>query len=181
MTNLMQRVWQRLLRRVGLHGLVGVALLLAAAGLVVWTPRLHDNAARISEDARAKQHAADQAMLKRAELPSTRQLLLQFSTSFPRPSQNAADLKLVFAAAQRHHVELLKGEYQLNSEPNSPFLTYAVTLPVKEGYGEIKAFVADLLRSLPHAAMEELRLERTDIGATLLDARIRINLTYRAY
>ena len=44
----------------------------------------------------------------------------------------------------------------------------------------IKDFVADALRALPHAALLELRLERTDAEASMLEARLRLTLTYRA-
>jgi len=178
MKPVLMRWWQRLWRRVGPHGLIGLALLAAATGLLAWTPGLLREAAQLRETAQARQ--ADGRGSVRPLPPSTAQQLQRFSERFPRRQQNADDLKQVFAAAVRSGVSLVKGEYQFSAEPNSPFETCTATFPVRETYGDIKKFTSDVLRTLPHAAMEELRLERSDAGAAVLDARIRISLYYRA-
>jgi hypothetical protein len=174
------RLWHRLLRRLGALGLIGLALLAGALVLLAWTPRLLREAAEFSETAQTRQTALLGALRSHGQAPSTQQQLQQFSANFPTRDRNAEDLRQVFALARRHKVALNKGEYQLLAESNSPFVTFAVTFPVREGYADIKKFTSDVLRSLPHAAMEELRLERSDAGASVLDARIRINLFYRA-
>ena len=179
-TPLLTRLWHRLLRRIGASGLVGIVLLAAAAGLVAWTPGLLREAAALRETAQSRQTALLAAMQGREVPVSPQQQVQQFSASFPKRDQIPQDLKQLFAAARRNDVALNKGEYQFKGEPNSPFVTYAATFPVKQSYADIKKFTSDVLRSLPHAAMEELRLERSDAGATALDARIRITLIYRA-
>lgn len=176
----LSRLWHRLLRRLGAPGLVGLLLLAGALALLGWTPRLLREAAELGDAAQARQAALLGTLQARGRAPSTQQQLLQFSAAFPTRDRNAEDLRQVFAAARRHNVALNKGEYQFQVEPNSPFVTFALTFPVREGYGDIKRFTSEVLRSLPHAAMEELRLERSDAGASVLDARIRINLFYRA-
>ncbi len=173
------RLWYRLLRRLGTSGMVGLALLASATLLAMWAPRLQHNAAHMQQIAEATQRSFAQTSAARGQVPSTRQQLQEFSGALPLPSRTAADLMEVFAAAQRNRVTLAKGEYQLNIEPNGPVVTYTATFPVKEHYGRIKDFAADLLRSLPHAALEDLRLERSDAGSPLLDARIRIAFVYR--
>jgi len=174
------RLWYRLLRRVGRQGLIGLALLIAALVFAAWTPRLLREAADLRETAQSRHSALLGALQARGRAPSAQEQMQRFSDNFPTREQTADDLKQIFAAARRNNVQLNKGEYQLIAEPNSPFVTYAATFPVKEGYGDIKKFTSDVLRTLPHTAMEELRLERSDAGAAVLDARIRINLIYRA-
>ena len=174
------RLWYRLLRRIGMKGLLGLALLASACALAAWTPRLQRDAVDIRQAATVAQRSLAGAVDMRGRTPSTRQQLQEFAATMPPASQTAADLKVVFAAAQRHNVSLHKGEYQLKVEPNSPFVTYAATFPVKERYSSVKDFAADVLRTLPHAAMEDLRLERSDAGSPMLDARIRITFVYRA-
>jgi hypothetical protein len=176
----LNRLWHRLLRRIGAQGLIGLVLLVAALVLIAWAPSLLREAAELRETAQARHTALLGAIRARDQQPSAQQQMQKFSASFPTRDRNAEDLREVFAAARRHEVALNKGEYQFNADPASPFVTYAATFPVREGYGDIKKFTSDVLRSLPHAAMEELRLERSDAGATVLDARIRITLIYRA-
>lgn len=173
------RVWRRLLRRIGVPGVVGLALLVAAIALAAGTPALRQEARTLREFAAARDAALNEASRAPPQLSAEEQWR-RFSAGFPTRERNAEDLKLVFAAARRNGVSLLKGEYRVVAEANSPFVTYALTLPVRESYGGIKKFTADVLRSLPHAEMDELRLERSDAGATTLDARIRISLIYRA-
>lgn len=173
------RQWQRLLRRLGTSGMVGLALLLIAGVLIAWTPSLLRDANDQRAVAEQRQRATAMLIRTRGELPSTRQQLIRFVASFPMIGQNAADLKVVFAAAERHRIALPKGEYVLNAEPHSTFVVYTATFPVAEGYGGIKEFAAEVLSTLPHSAMEDLRLERRDSLSTGLDARIRISLIYR--
>jgi hypothetical protein len=180
MKAMLGRLWQRLLRRVGAAGLVGLALLLLAAALLAWTPGLLREAAELRETAQARQAAWFERTQHQPAPPSLQAQVDRFSARFPTRAQYAEDLKEVFAAARRHAVSLNKGEYQFVSEPNSPFQTCTATFPVRESYADIKQFTADVLRRLPHAAMDDLRLERSDAGADRLDARIRISLTYRA-
>jgi hypothetical protein len=106
--------------------------------------------------------------------------LAELGASLPTLERNAADLEQLFALARAHHVALTRGDYQFGNEPNATLLTYSVTLPVHQSYATIKQFSADVLRALPHAALEELRLERAEAGAADLDGRLRFTLTYRS-
>ena len=95
------------------------------------------------------------------------------------PTQMAADLGAIYASAGRQKLDLLKGEYQLKAEPGSPFVTYAVTLPVHAEYGPVKAFASNVLIDLPHASLDELRLSRDTAQGEMLDAVVRFTLVYR--
>ncbi|MDH5331633.1 MAG: hypothetical protein OEW27_16955, partial [Aquincola sp.] len=86
----------------------------------------------------------------------------------------------VFAAARRYNVNLPKGEYVLKAEPNTPLVSFTATFPVRNEYGAIKAFTADVLTTLPHVSMDDLRLARNDAGTGVLDAVIRFTFVYRS-
>lgn len=181
MTGLLRITWERLLRRVGATGLIGVALLAVAVPLALWTPSLLHQTDALQQAAQARQAARRDNTPREAPTPPSPQAQLQeFSATFPTREHSADDLRQVFAAARRHNVALLKGEYRFVTDPNSPFVTYALTFPVHESYAAIKTFTADVLRALPHAQMDELRLERAEAGAALIDARIRFSLIYRS-
>jgi hypothetical protein len=173
-------VWQRTQRRLGWAGLGGAALLLAgvAAGLALpgaqqRTQVLAQQLARLQGDAGALNATPGDAT------PSRQQMLADLGTNLPRLSQNAADLSKLFALADIHKLELDKGDYQLGADPRAPLQTYTVTLPVRQSYAVLKKFSAEALRALPHAALDELRLERHDAASTQAEARLRFTLIYR--
>lgn len=180
MSGFASKLWQRVFRRVGASGIIGLAMLLLAGALSAWAPRLQHQAARLYEAAQVRRSGLAASARVPAQGPTTRQQLQRFAASFPPPRQEARDLEWVFAAAQRHKIDLPKGDYQVSVEPNSPFVVASATFPVKASYGDVKAFTADVLRGLPHAAIDELRLERSEATNTMLDARIRFTLTYRS-
>jgi hypothetical protein len=178
MTRFVSRTWRRMQRRVGRSGLAGIGLLAIAALMAEFAPQLYEDAARI--DRSRNERARALPVQPPAPPPVDRSSPSQLVARLPSAQQNAADLKKLFEAARRNGVSLPRGDYQFASEPNSPFVGYTATFPVSEGYGAIKRFVADALRELPHAAMDDLRLERPDAGAAVVEARIRITLYYRA-
>lgn len=175
-----QHWWRVLLGRVGVQGLVGAALLVAALVLALWTPELMHKEQRLREAVHQLAVSHPETHVLRAGPEATLEQLQQFANSFPTRERNGEDLKLVFAAAKRNKVALPKGEYQVVTESNSPFVAYALTFPIREGYGDIKKFTADVMRTIPNAEIGELRLERGEALGNVLDARIRISLIYRA-
>jgi hypothetical protein len=180
MNGLLQRTWRRALRRVGRPGLFGIALLVPAVAIALWSPRL----TRQADELRAAlAMQADTA--PRRDLPSRPRLsrgaqAAEFVSAMPPLSQSADDLNTVFAIAARRKMTLPKGEYQLKVEPNAALVSYTVTLPVRSDYGALKGFSADVLEALPHGSMDELRMTRSDVGSTVLDAVVRFTLVYRS-
>jgi hypothetical protein len=94
-------------------------------------------------------------------------------------AENELDLAQIFATARRHRIELVKGEYQLRTDGDSPLVAYSATFPVRAQYGAIKEFAADVMLQLPHASLDELRLSREAAGVEVLDSVIRFTLVYR--
>lgn len=157
-------------------GLAGLAALGMAVAAALWLPTVERDADALA--ARLGAAAAAPAPVPRARI-SDRQQLSRYTAAFPAMSQNADDMARMFEMADKRKIKLLKGEYQLAAIAGSPFVTYTVTFPVKETYGLLKDYTAEVLSELPHASMDELRLERSDAAARELDARIRFTLIYR--
>ncbi|MEO8311827.1 MAG: hypothetical protein ABI520_11685 [Caldimonas sp.] len=179
MKSFLLRAWRRTTRRVGLAGPVAGLLLLVAAALALALPRLESERRIALLDVAtrtASMHAPGTAVI--AERGEDR--LARYVEAFPLASQMAADLGGIYESAERHHVSLPKGEYQLKSEPGSPFETYAVTLPIHAEYGLVKGFAASVLLALPHASLDDLRLSREGSDVEVLDAVVRFTLVYRS-
>ena len=174
------RFWRRAVRVIGYSGPAAVLLLLVAVALALWLPRLDHDLKRIQAEVsyRTSRLSARGGVSLRE--PSGDERLAQYIEAFPMPAQMAADLGAIYASAGRHKLDLLKGEYQLKTEPGSPFVTYVVTLPVHAQYGLVKAFASNVLLDLPHASLDELRLSRDTAQGEMLDAVVRFTLVYRS-
>ena len=176
----LQRIWRRAHRRLGIPGLVAVALAVFGAAIAAWLPRLDQSLAKARlETALSANQLASQPPISR---PSSTNLdpVTAYIDEFPSLQRNAADLTAIFAGAARHGIVLAKGEYQLKAEPGSPFVAYTATFPVHSQYGPTKAFAADVLRALPHAALDEIRISRESAGTEVLDSQVRFSLIYRS-
>jgi hypothetical protein len=174
-----QRLWQRALRRFGTPGLLAMALLLPTM-VIALSMR---SASRNAEELRATLVARAEAIARQGH-PTRRRMtdgeqVGEFVATFPPLAQSAADLEQVFDAAKRRGVTLAKGEYQLKAEPSAPLASYSATFPVRNDYGALKAFTADVLTALPHVSMDELRMSRSDAGTGVLDSVVRFTFIYR--
>ena len=177
MNRVWPRAWYRLQRRVGRSGLIGLVMLAIAAALAIGGTRLQARAVQLA--APVASHAQPRAV-PAVLLASPREQQARFVATLPSVNQNVVDLVQLFAAARRHRMTLFKGDYQVSAEPGSPLVSYTAIFATLQEYRVIKEFVADALRALPHAALQELRLERADAEASTLDARLRLTLIYRA-
>lgn len=180
MNRQVQRLWQRALRRVGAPGLLALALLLPTLiiGLSMHVSQQRADELRATLAARADAIARQGQPVRRTL--SQGEQVGEFAATFPPLAQSASDLERVFDAAQRQNVSLLKGEYQLKAEPKAALVSYTATFPVRNRYGALKAFAADVLTALPHVSMDELRMTRADAGTGALDSMIRFTFIYRS-
>jgi hypothetical protein len=169
-----------LLDRFGALGLTGIALLLLALGLAVYTPQVAREVEDLRVQADRTRERADDMRRDLMHRPGSVQRAAQVRELFPTSDHAAADLRMVFAAAQKNQVELAKGEYALVPTGNASRLRrFEVTLPVKERYVTLKSFVADVLNAVPHASLVDLRIERHAANVDQLDARVHFALFYR--
>lgn len=172
--------WHRAFRRLGPGGVAGVLGLVGALLLVVWLHRLDQDAAAL--DAVRGQHAtrlARPAAPPEAPRVTVEQQIATFVQTFPPLSQHAADLRRVFESAHQRGLLLPRGEYQLRDEAGTPLVTVTATFPVAANYGALRDFSADVLKTLPHAALDELRMSRDGAGGVVLESSVRLSFVYR--
>jgi hypothetical protein len=176
----LNRSWHWAQFRLGAAGVLGGGLLLAAAIGLAFATRAHRETEWLSsrtEQARAR--VAHTATVH-TEDHSPAEQLARFQQWFPLADQSTADLRVIFAAAQAAHVDLARGEYSLRPVEGSGGLErFDAIFPVKERYAPVKTFVAEVLNKLPHASLDELRVERPGSGADQLDSRVHFTLFYR--
>ena len=171
----------RIQRRLGLTTVLVLLMLFAAGLLAAWLPKLSAD----NETLRAQLNKVPSLDHTRAPNPQSVQRVSvstqvgEFVATFPTMAQGADDLEAIFQCAERHGLHLNKGEYQLKQEAGAPLTALRATFPIKADYRHLKEFTSDVLKTLPHAAMDELRMARSDASNPVLDASVRFSLVYR--
>jgi len=172
------RSWRLAQRRLGLTGLLALALVVPTMAIALWLPELIRDGDALRDRLAARAERAALAPAVAARPMSDRERVQQFVSRFPPLSRNAEDLAQVFALARARRIDLPKGEYQLKVEPNSPLISYTATFPVQNEYKALKAFTGDVLQALPHVSMDELRMSRADARSGALDSVVRFTFIY---
>jgi hypothetical protein len=97
---------------------------------------------------------------------------------FPSSSDYTADLAQIFDIAKSQGIVLASGDYR-DADPTALGLdTRLVDLRITENYGTLKEFLANVLNAMPHAAVQELRIERKDGTAVKHQVFLKLALVY---
>lgn len=173
-------LWHRSLRFTGRSGMVGATLVVAAALIATSLPHFRHTGRMLRLEV-ATRSSRIPVPISASELhpPRVDDKVGNFVATFPPLSQSPSDLEEVFSSAKRRNIRLLRAEYQFKHEPKAPLVTYTVTFPLRSDYGSIRNFTADVLRVLPHASLDELRMNRSASGSNVLDSVIRFTFVYR--
>lgn len=173
-----RRAWRIWRGKLGPAGLAGGALVALAAAAVAYAPVLRSDAQVLQAELEAMRTQLESA--QRSSRPAGSSQAEALRSLLPTLDMGTRDLRAVFATAERHRVDLPKGDYSLkHAEDGSGVARLEVVLPIKERYATIKAVIADLLNQLPHASLSELKLERSAANVNQLEARVRLTLYYR--
>lgn len=168
--------WRRALAVLGWPGVLGLALLVGAAG--VYLTVVQDRAERLAELKR--ESASLKSRIERAAksgIPETGSVEeLNKFYGFFSGTPLTGWLNKLYAAARAQKLVLEQGEYRLNPDKTGKLVRYQVTLPVKGSYLQIRQFVDQALIDVPVAALDDINFKREAIGATQLEARIKFTL-----
>ena len=176
-----RRIAHRVHVRLGANGLLGIGMAVLAVAGLVYAWHTQQEAEQLQAEAETARARAAAAPPKPVEVLPAVERLARFQQWFPTADTNTADLRKIFAAAQTSHLNLARGEYSFTAiDGGGGLQKFDVILPVKEHYGAVKSFVADVLNQLPHASLAELRVERAGASADAIDTRVHFTLYYRA-
>lgn len=159
------RPLRRDLGRLGWQGRIGLALVLASGLLVAlagWQERGDETPAEGSRPASAPAN------------PEVPPKTIQSPTVLERDLHES--VRLLFSAAQAHKIELSEGDYRVASASDATYRIYGITLPVKGSYAQLRAFLAECLRSNPKLSLDALEFRREQIGEEALQARVKFSL-----
>ena len=102
-----------------------------------------------------------------------------FEGHFPERSGLNGTITKVHALAGAPNVELLRGEYQSETEKSLGLTRFQMNLPVNGSYAAIKTFLRGVLNEIPSAALDGISLQRKGPAEDTLETVIRISLYVR--
>jgi len=171
---------RRLVDRLGWPGVAGIAGLVAALLLLVAVsgPMSIQRAELRGQVSTLR----DQLRLDGGRSPrddSAAAQLQRFHASFPTVPTAPDWLYQINAAAGRSGIVLAAGEYRLDQRGADTLRRYAIVLPVRGSYGQIRSFVEAALAAVPSAALDDIELRRDAATDAVLEAKIRMTLYLR--
>jgi Tfp pilus assembly protein PilO len=171
---------KRGLLRLGSAGLIGLVLILLALGVLLLgvQPMQQRIAALDAEQSRLSSQLRTRGPQRFGSL-GVREQLVDFYAFFPSTEQIPQLLDKIQHAARDQRLTLAQGDYKLSRDPGFPVQRYQASLPVMGQYAQVRSFVNAVLDTVPNAALDELILERDDIGDRQLEARVRFTLFVR--
>jgi hypothetical protein len=160
-----------LLRRHGAPVALAAGGVLGAAALAVqWTvlPPLQARIEALRADA-----GRDVPARRALERPDgARARLAAFYGYFDRPERLTDHLGALYAAGLQAGIEFKRAEYRLASSPERRLDRYQIVLPVRGSYPAIRGFIAETLRALPTASLDQVQFQRREVGEAAVDAQL---------
>lgn len=157
-------------RRLALPGLIGLGAL--AAALVFWLGAVLP----------LQQTAADQQVrlqqLNRAAATPKAPPPAPFNplASLPPAGEAAQLIGELERLARLHGLKLPRGQYSVASLDSASMQHWRLVLPLETDYPTLHAFLATALERLPSMVLDELKLKRSEIESTELQAELRLSL-----
>jgi hypothetical protein len=104
--------------------------------------------------------------------------LRRFYNHFPTIEAAGGELERIHRFARDSGLELAQGEYRLEQRTGG-LRAYRMSLPLRGSYAQIRSFLDAVLKEVPVASLDALRLERKKASDTQLEAQLRITLYIR--
>lgn len=164
------------LRRLGAAGVLGVGVLLACAGFWFSYVQVLEN--EVSARRAAAERMRARTPYQPVSVDGRAEELRRFHSLFPAARDLTGEIERLHKLARGAGLELAQGEYRLE-RPAAGLWAYRVTLPVSGSYGQLRDFIAAVLKAMPAASIDALRFERKRAADPQLEAQVRLTLHVR--
>lgn len=169
---------QRLLRRTGSTGAIGIALLAGSA--VFYTamvlPLRQESTQLINNQKELHRSALKMKRGKAAAPPTSESQLAEFYGFFPRFDSIDEQVAKIYAVAKHQNINLANGEYKLAEDAVGKLYRYQITLPLNASQVQISRFLAEIMAEIPALSLDDISLKRETIGTPTVNARLRLTL-----
>jgi hypothetical protein len=161
--------------RTGRPGLLGIALLLAAALFLVTTHlRVSDEVEAMAAELASAPGRAPTAVADRVADP------VAGLRALPARAEMPAILGQLFGNASRAHLAVNTAKYEIYAIQTSSLVRHQIAFPVTGSYPQIRAFIDTTLATMPAVSLTGLVLERKSIAHGNVEAEIRLNVYTRS-
>lgn len=173
-------MWEagRLVRGLGVAGLAGLMLAVAALALGGYARNMAARQAEIVKQVEQARQVLARAPLQPVADDPEKKLAAFYAYLLPHddiPEQ----VKRLINLSEEENVSLLQGEYKAQREAGAGFLRFRIILPIKGDYGAIQSFLLRALKENKTLALESVAFRRERIEAHEVEARIQFVLFTR--
>ena len=170
---------QRVVERLGVPGVVGIALLAMSGALYLnaIVPMTEERAELVSAVAQARQMT--RANNNASSDNGVAGQLQAFHAFFPAYANATKDQRAIYALLRKEGVGLRHAEYKQFSDTELQLVRHEWTLPVSGSYVNVRGFLADLLTELPNVSVDHLSLSRDGRAGSDIKCDIRMTLYYQ--
>lgn len=174
----MQLCWQG--ARLGVSGRIGLGLFVVAIVFLIGAVLPQDREVELLKQ-RVETIKSRSPFQIKDKLGSNRkiggdQALKLFYDFFPRIDSSPLWIGELVRVAKMHEVEINSSDFRMTFEEGSRLARYEMVLPVHGSYPQIRAFIADSLKSIPAMAITGINIKRKGVKSSQLEAGIKINL-----
>ncbi|MES2089038.1 MAG: hypothetical protein V4532_03510 [Pseudomonadota bacterium] len=170
------------LKRLGLPGLMGLALLGGAAwGQWTWLPQQQVQADALDSKARQLRHAllaATASTQRQAPVLTPDAAWQALWQSLPVSTQRTPLQSDIFASAQTHGLSLAAVQFKGGPEGPHGLWRQRLVMPVEGRYADVRAWVGQLLGQ-PALSLDALDVQRSDVMSDTVKARVSVSLWWR--
>lgn len=100
----------------------------------------------------------------------------QFLAGLPASDTLPAQLQSLFGIAAQYELDLGEVAYKWERNQGARVLRYQVNFTADAPYPDTRAFLADVLATLPHAALEQLSFNRDSVQSDSVRTTVRLTL-----
>lgn len=104
----------------------------------------------------------------------------QHVVALPHELQFNQDLSTLFTLARELGIRIAAAEYRAEPKPELRVVVRTVNLRVAEDYPKFKQFIAQLLGAVPHAALQEIQVDRKDTATAHGQFQVKFALIYQS-
>jgi hypothetical protein len=166
----------RLREILGLPGLCGALLLAAAfAFLLAVLQPLEARRALLRAQATTADSSASRSDSGARSAPAQAKLAA-FYGFFRRDTVVTDYLAQLYALAKQAGVEPRAAEYRLSEPGRVQLAEYSVSMPLRGGYGQIRAFLENALEQIPVLTLDHLSVRRNRVADQQIEAEVRFTL-----
>lgn len=167
------RQLDRLRHTLGVAGLTGLALMLAALAIywLLARPALQQDASRQQQLAWLRAHPAP-VVVQPARQPDAAAALASFYAQFPPATQLSEVTEQLHRLAREQGVTLSLGEYKLDGAGQGRLLRYEILLPVAAGYPQLRRFIDAAGRRFPTLGLKDVSFKREAVAQHTVQTRL---------